>query len=701
MKGKTKRLPTLALLTAVAIAFSIEPAQAHAGLVAAVPAPGVGLPQAPGAAVLRFSEPLNIRLSRIEVVDRQGKAATVGPTSPVPGDPRAMQRKLGLLSPGQYTVKWVTVSTLDGHTLKGSYTFGIGTASPGNEQVQNSPVASEGWLGLIGRLAALVGLVLWAGSVALRRIAERAQVPVGRLLWLGRLGPLMSLIGTSFSVISSALVAQGGLGSVPGVLVSSPSGRWRAGLIGVSALGAIAGPRRRAVQIALVPLALISEAASGHAAASPVPVVATISFSIHLASVGVWVFAIAASALSSDRILKALASFTPYAVAAAAATALSGLGNAALQLSKPSDLWTTAYGKTLAGKTVVFLAMASLGLTHNLLRRRPRAQPATVQTPVRFEMLAALLALAFATALVGFPNPPREEEAAEALPRIDPVLSSLGSEPALSIARPSGPFIAGLTLIPPKPGTVDFRVQVLGVEAGDGLRNARVEGRSDGGSFAVSLNPCGALLGCFSGRGAVSVPGSWDVILTITSNRGQIELTEPLAIPATDGGAELRRAIDAMETLSRARMREELRGAEDSEPTISEYAFQAPNTFEIRIRDRHEIIVGETSYTEKPGGGWQKEERPGLDFTWPRNYYRDFWRSARGVMVLGTDEIDGVPSKIVSFVRPELPAWFQIWVGEADGLVRRQEMRAEGHIMDHSLRELNGQFEVEPPTLAQ
>ncbi|MGH2659389.1 MAG: hypothetical protein ACRDHS_06930 [Actinomycetota bacterium] len=35
------------------------PAGAHAGLVASTPSPGIGLPQAPGAVVLRFSEPLN------------------------------------------------------------------------------------------------------------------------------------------------------------------------------------------------------------------------------------------------------------------------------------------------------------------------------------------------------------------------------------------------------------------------------------------------------------------------------------------------------------------------------------------------------------------------------------------------------------------------------------------------------------------
>ncbi|MGH2659390.1 MAG: OmpA family protein [Actinomycetota bacterium] len=97
------------------------------------------------------------------MVDRTGREVTVGPTLPVEGDPRAMQRKLDLLNPGQYTVGWITVSTRDGHTRQGTYTFGIATASHGNERIENNPVASEGWLGIVGRFAALLGLGLWAG----------------------------------------------------------------------------------------------------------------------------------------------------------------------------------------------------------------------------------------------------------------------------------------------------------------------------------------------------------------------------------------------------------------------------------------------------------------------------------------------------------------------------------------------------------
>ncbi|MFP5377079.1 MAG: hypothetical protein ACLGIO_09925 [Acidimicrobiia bacterium] len=52
---------------------------------------------APGAVVLRFSEPFNRRLKTIEVTGPDGRAADAGPTLAVEHDPRAMRRKLGLL----------------------------------------------------------------------------------------------------------------------------------------------------------------------------------------------------------------------------------------------------------------------------------------------------------------------------------------------------------------------------------------------------------------------------------------------------------------------------------------------------------------------------------------------------------------------------------------------------------------------------
>ena len=104
------------LVTALAVLLLVLAApaavSAHAELVLASPAPGTGLAQAPAAVLMKFSEPLNLGLSRIEILDASGADVGQGPTEPVTGDPAAMRRPLGLLPTGQYTVRWTTVSPI-------------------------------------------------------------------------------------------------------------------------------------------------------------------------------------------------------------------------------------------------------------------------------------------------------------------------------------------------------------------------------------------------------------------------------------------------------------------------------------------------------------------------------------------------------------------------------------------------------------
>src|SRR5713101_6033808 len=161
------RLLAGAVLVAGALAAAATPASAHARFVSASPAPGTGLPEAPGAVAIRFSEPLNLSLSRIDVFDAERRQVGAAPTEAVPRDPFSMRRRIGFLRPGQYTVEWLTVSALDGNTLRGSYDFAIGTGADAGQVSGAGPLGSEGPLGLVGRWVALVGLGLWAGSALL------------------------------------------------------------------------------------------------------------------------------------------------------------------------------------------------------------------------------------------------------------------------------------------------------------------------------------------------------------------------------------------------------------------------------------------------------------------------------------------------------------------------------------------------------
>jgi len=160
---------------------------------------------------IRFSEPLNLSLSRIDVLDPKRRQVGVAPTEAVPRDPFSMRRRIGFLSPGSYTVEWLTVSALDGHSLSGSYHFAIGTGADPGQGSNAGPISSEGPLGLVGRWVALVGLALWAGSALLAGVAVRAGLERRTVRGVQRLAPIIVLAGGTAVVVSVALVSGHGL----------------------------------------------------------------------------------------------------------------------------------------------------------------------------------------------------------------------------------------------------------------------------------------------------------------------------------------------------------------------------------------------------------------------------------------------------------------------------------------------------------
>ena len=669
---------------------------AHAEVLLASPSPGTGLAQAPAAVVIKFSEPLNPSLSRIEVLDASGSDVSSGPTEAITGDPQAMRRPVGLLQIGQYTVRWTSVSALDGHILRGSYSFAVGTGANPGTSLADSPLDSEGPIGLVGRFIELIALGTWFASTLLGHPSRRAGLDPTKIARLGRLAPTLAFGGALLTLMSTTLVATGSLTAIGSVL-ASPSGEARLVVLGATSISVLLGGRSGRLALILAAVAIVAEAASGHAASSVLPAVAIPSFAIHLSAVGIWIYAIGASLLAAPSVLRALGTFTPYAVTAAVLTAGTGLVNAVLELSDPADLVGTGYGLALVAKSLAFVLMASFGLLHFVWRRRPTITESRMRGPVRAEATAAVVALLLATLLVGFPNPPREAEAsASELTTTDPVLGELGGRDALSIADASGPFIVGLTILPPRPGPAEVRVQVVGVEAGDGVRNARLTASAGARSDQFPLGEaCG--LGCFAGNATFAAAGDWQLKVEIDSNRGPISISEAVPLPAPDGSASLARTLAAEGGLKAAVMTETLRGSVDGPPYVSTYRFQAPDRAQITLNDSTQILIGEERFSRQGSGPWEHSTFPAPGFSWPTGYYRDFWQGAVAARLMRTETLDGVPTQVITFLRPDVPAWFRVWVRQSDGIVVREDMRAEGHLMDHTFAELNGPISVQPP----
>lgn len=52
---------------------------------------------------------------------------------------------------------------------------------------------------------------------------------------------------------------------------------------------------------------------------------------------------------------------------------------------------------------------------------------------------------------------------------------------------------------------------------------------------------------------------------------------------------------------------------------------------------------------------------------------------------------------VLSVARPDVDAWFELYVGEDDGLVRRMVMTAEGHLMRQTYGEFNAPGTIDAP----
>src|SRR5207244_1857423 len=161
------------------------------------------LPRSPAAVVVRFSAPVDRPLSQLAIVDPTGQDRGVGPLEAIAGDARSVRRRASQLGPGVYTVRWITVSTDDGHRLSGSYSFGVGTSAVPGQRVLAGAAATEGWAGLVGRGLAVVGVVLWSGAVFLFDPLRRAGLAESRVTATSRLGAALVVFGTALLVGSA------------------------------------------------------------------------------------------------------------------------------------------------------------------------------------------------------------------------------------------------------------------------------------------------------------------------------------------------------------------------------------------------------------------------------------------------------------------------------------------------------------------
>lgn len=191
MTQRGRFLAALMIVAILALAATAT-AGAHGNLVSADPRPGSTLPVAPERVSARFTEEVDPDGSSMHVRGPDDDIVDLGDGQADLNDPDRTSMTVTLqadLTPGTYTVQWLTVSAEDGHTEAGSFTFTLDPDAPavdtpvvaaltatqtplpaGNVAGSNNENDSNGAL-IVGIVAVLVTLIVVA-AVARRRLSR-------------------------------------------------------------------------------------------------------------------------------------------------------------------------------------------------------------------------------------------------------------------------------------------------------------------------------------------------------------------------------------------------------------------------------------------------------------------------------------------------------------------------------------------------
>ena len=133
-------------LVAIGIVFallapSLPGSSAHPVYLRSTPQAFQKVNSAPSEISVFFSEPIELKYSKISVTDSSGNKVDNGAPHNVEGDTASLGVSLKPNLPdGVYTVSTNVLSAVDGHVVPNAFTFGVGVAaqpSPGGGETQN------------------------------------------------------------------------------------------------------------------------------------------------------------------------------------------------------------------------------------------------------------------------------------------------------------------------------------------------------------------------------------------------------------------------------------------------------------------------------------------------------------------------------------------------------------------------------------
>ena len=525
------------LLTGLALPAA---ALAHANLVRAEPAMGAQLDRPPPRVRAWFTETLEAEFSSLEVLDASGARIDQGDSQVSADDPASMMVSLPPdLPEGAYTVSWKTLSALDGHAIRGLYTFSVGYAAPTAPPPLEPEVSPVVGLEAIVRGVQYLGQTLLMGGFLLAALVlgtvMLAFARIFRPIWIAT--TLALLVAALLSLALQASIASGqplpgALASVGPLAFGTRYGTlW---LIRVLLLLLLLGlawkaPPRVWMWWSAAALAggllLVNSLNSHSAAVAQLPAIAIGADWLHQATVSIWVgglFGVAAllrstrargstgspSVASEIQPHAFLGRFSLLALASVPLLALSGVYLALLHVGSWGALLETVYGRTVLAKIALFAAMALLGGYHFLVVV-PGRNPTAVRRfrgSVLVEAGLGALVLLLAGLLTSM------------LPAWQTYGQILATRP-LELTETANDLTLQLTIAPGRPGLNSYTVRVTD-SAGQPVSDAvRAVLRfsfldQDLGEVEVPLESRGD--GSYQAQGVeLGVSGGWQAVLLV------------------------------------------------------------------------------------------------------------------------------------------------------------------------------------------
>lgn len=394
---RAPRFLLAAALVAASVLSSASPAYAHGTLVQSDPADGSALDVAPDMVTLTFSESVSPDSSSVELVDLDGNTHPARIAGHGAGD-ESLVIVLGDVPDGLYSLRWAAFSASDGHITKGMIVWGFGADADlsqasfpdASKPIPPSEVAMR-WAMFAGLALILGGIVV--ESIVLGSLRERFCAAADRPWHLessrvaatwARRGSVLASVAV-FSLVSHQIwsIAETSGQSIGDLLnstlLSTSWGQWAiirflaVLAVAVMLIGKPVLAGSRALLVSLTGVALLSEAAAGHAAGTDTPIFSIVNDSLHLAAALSWVGGVFVlwQILRNREVHRpnrlgvvALREFSPFAEAALVATLVTGLLAIGPVITSVDAFVGSVYGQTMIVKllaigVVLLLALAT------------------------------------------------------------------------------------------------------------------------------------------------------------------------------------------------------------------------------------------------------------------------------------------------------------------------------------------------------